>query len=51
MTNASCLCISMLKSGKIKPDAITDEALYFEAILTGRIELVTYNELSIIICS
>ena len=52
MTNASCLCISVLKCRKATSDEIIDE----EFVLKGyskwkNIDLVTNEELSIIIYS
>ena len=52
MTNASCLCISVLKFRKAMSDGITDEAFVLEGYSKWKdIDLVTNKELSIIICS
>ena len=52
MTNASCLCISVLKCRKAMSDGIIDEAFVLEGYSKWKdIDLVTNKELSIIICS
>ena len=52
MTNASCLCISVVKCRKTTSDGITDEAFALEGYSKWKdIDLVTDEELSIIICS
>ena len=52
MTNASCLCISVLKCRKATSDEIIDEEFVLEGYSKWKnIDLVTNEELSIIIYS